>query len=409
MFNFTAWPEMLAWPYLMLQGWLPYRDIAIAHNPLLLLDLVIFFKLFGVGIIQLKIYTWILIAINVFLTFFVVKSFWSKKISIAASLLYLLLCIVYQGNGLWFDLALTPFALLLFYALKTKNYLWSGIFFALGFLTKQTFVYFAIPIVIATAQSTKHLAQRSKQLIFGAGIIFLIFAIILYALGILDDYYHWAINFGIFYLPNAEGQISLPNLKQFVYALLPFVLSLLSAEYFLMIFAMVGLLGVYPRWELFHFQPALPFIAAALSIFIFSKKHLLLKFAVGILISLFLFIGIARSLGNTTRFFESDVNKTVSVINSLKDKPQSLYVINYWDNIYALTDTKPPKPLIPYIPWYLSYNNNIDLMVNNLKTEVVEIIVIGERQNNYTKLYDFVDKFYSCNILDKKVELCQKN
>ncbi len=46
MINYTAWPEMLAWPYLILQGWLPYRDIAIAHNPLMLLDLVIFFKLF---------------------------------------------------------------------------------------------------------------------------------------------------------------------------------------------------------------------------------------------------------------------------------------------------------------------------------------------------------------------------
>jgi len=54
--KFTAWPEMLFWPYLMLKGWLPYRDIAIAHTPVLLADLTIFFKIFGLGLLQLKIY-----------------------------------------------------------------------------------------------------------------------------------------------------------------------------------------------------------------------------------------------------------------------------------------------------------------------------------------------------------------
>jgi len=154
--NFTAWPEMLAWPYLMLQGWLPYKDIAIAHNPLLLLDLAIFYKLFGVGIIQLKIYTWILIAINAYLVYFVSNKFWNKKVAVISSVLYLLLTIVYEGNGLWFDLALTPFAILLYYFLRQKNYLWSGIIFMLGFLTKQTFIYFLLPVAVEIVLSTKY-------------------------------------------------------------------------------------------------------------------------------------------------------------------------------------------------------------------------------------------------------------
>ena len=40
--QFTAWPEMLAWPYLILKGFLPYKDIAIAHNPLLIFVLTKF-------------------------------------------------------------------------------------------------------------------------------------------------------------------------------------------------------------------------------------------------------------------------------------------------------------------------------------------------------------------------------
>lgn len=409
MINFTAWPEMLAWPYLMLQGWLPYKDIAIAHNPLLLLDLVIFFKLFGVGIMQLKIYTWILIATNTFLVYFVANKFWNNKSAYLSSILYVLLTVVFEGNGLWFDLALTPFAILLYYFLRQKNYLWTGIVFALGFLTKQTFVYFAIPVAIVMMQSTKNLLQQSKQLVVGTGIIFTTFAIILYALGILDDYYNWAINFGIFYLPNAEGQISLPNLKQLLFVLAPFLIAVLSMDYLLLGFAVVGALGVYPRFELFHFQPALPFIAIALSIFIFSKKHHLFKFVASLLLVLFLVIGVKRSLGNNTRFFESDVQKTVTAIDSLESKPQTLYVINYWDNLYTLTNTKPPKPLIPYIPWYLSFGNNRETILNGLKINTPEVTVIGERDGNFSELYQFVDKFYSCNIVDKKVELCIKN
>lgn len=409
MINYTAWPEMLAWPYLVLQGWLPYRDIAIAHNPLMLLDLVIFFKLFGVGIIQLKIYTWILVAINTILVYFVSKKFWNNKTAYLSSIIYVLLTIVFEGNGLWFDLALTPFAILLYYFLRQKSYLWAGAVFALGFLTKQTFVYFAIPVVIATVQSAKDIVPRLKQLIIGSGITFAIFIIVLYFLGILDDYYNWAIKFGILYLPNAVGQISLPNIKQFIFALSPFLFFLFTNNLLLTAFAVVGMLGVYPRFELFHFQPALPFLAIAISTVILSQRIKAIRLLTALFILLFLVLGVYRQVGTTTRFFESDVEKVALKINSLQPKVDSLYVINYWDNLYALTNTKPPKPLIPYIPWYLDYSDNKVVIINGLKTNIPEAIVIGERDGNFSELYQFVDKFYSCNIVDKKVELCVKN
>ena len=50
--KFTPWPEMLVWPYLILKGWFPYQDIAIAHTPVLLADLAIFGKIFGVGLVS---------------------------------------------------------------------------------------------------------------------------------------------------------------------------------------------------------------------------------------------------------------------------------------------------------------------------------------------------------------------
>lgn len=409
MINYTAWPEMLAWPYLILQGWLPYRDIAIAHNPLMLLDLVIFFKLFGIGITQLKIYTLILIAINVFLVYFVSNKFWNKKGAYLSSVLYILLTIVFEGNGLWFDLALTPFAILLYYFLRQKNYLWSGIVFALGFLTKQTFIYFSLPIIFGMIHDMKSMVSRFKQLVIGSGITFGVFVIVLYSLGILDDYYNWAIEFGILYLPNAVGQISFPNLKQIIFSFSPFLILLFTNNLLLTVFTIVGVMGVYPRFELFHFQPALPFIAIAISTVIMSQRKMAIKLLIVLFTILFLGFGMYRQLGTNTRFFESDVEKVVIKINSHQPRIDSLYVINYWDNLYALTNTKPPKPLIPYIPWYLDYGDNKASIINGLKTSIPDAVVIGERDENFSELYQFVDKFYSCNIVDKKVELCQKN
>lgn len=406
MINYTAWPEMLAWPYLMIQGWFPYKDIAIAHNPLLIFDLVIFFKIFGVGLMQLKIYTWVLIFLNVYLTYFIGKKFWNVKTAYLSSFLYLIFCIVFEGNGLWFDLALTPFALLLYLFLREKKYLWAGVIFALGFLTKQTFIYFMIPVTYYILRTTYY-KKSIPNFIFGSGIVIAIFVMILSLLGILDDYYNWAIKFGIFYLPQAVGQISLPNLKQFLFAVVPFIFLIWNLDISICLFAVVGAMGVYPRWELFHFQPALPFLAMPMSTFYFKYKNRFVVFLSLLFVFCYILLGLYRQIGNNTRFYESDVQKVVEEINKIN--PETLYVINYWDNIYALTNTKPPKPLIPYIPWYLDYQNNKDVILNGLKNKMPEVIVIGERDMGFVDVFDFVDKFYTCNIVEKKVELCQKN
>ncbi len=407
MINFTAWPEMLAWPHLILSGWLPYRDIAIAHNPLLIVVLTSFYKVFGLGILQLKIFTWGLILLNSYLTYFVTTKFWNKKRAIISSVLYLLLGIVYEGNGLWFDLALVPFALLLYYFVNLKKYLLAGIVFALGFFTKQTFIYFLIPLLLWEIKDKKTLFARSEKFLTGSVVIGFLFLIIMFIFGIADDFYLWAIKFGIFYLPGAEGQILMPTLKQLIFSIAPFVI--LFFDFTLLPWILAGIAGVYPRFELFHFQPALPFLAIAISGFILSDKKILIKSIVVVAFFLFLFIGLKRQVGNNTRFYEPEVIRVVDEIN--KNKVDEIYVINYWDNIYALSDTLPvTRLLIPYIPWYLNYTNSKELIMKNLKLKMPSMLVVGERQNlNWVEITNFVDHFYSCNYVSEKVELCYKN
>ena len=274
--KFTAWPEMLLWPYLWLHGVLPYKDAAIVHTPLLLMKLVVFYKLFGVGIFQLKVFTWLIVIFTDALLFFITQRLWGKKTALIALAVFVPWQIFFDGNGLWFDLLLAPLVLLTFYFAETKRYFWSGIFFGLMFFTKQTAVFFAIPILFSKIDY--------KKFIFGFLGLSLVWILGIWTLGIFPYFYNWAIKFGIFILPRSSGQIQLPDLRTLLIACLPFGIFLplffnkkiLNIN--LALWAIAGSLGAYPRFEYFHFQPAVPFLAIATGI-VFSevKRVSLLK------------------------------------------------------------------------------------------------------------------------------------
>ncbi len=406
---------MLAWPYLILKGWLPYRDIAIAHTPLMLLVLTAFYKIFGVGILQLKVFTWLLMAFNTLLTFWVAKKVFNKKTALLAAILYLPLSIYYKANGLWFDLALVPFALLLYYFVTKNKFIASGVVYALGILTKQTFIYFALAVVTNLIQKErkdsleipKKTIEKIRKFIFGAVLAFLLPIIVMFFIGILDDFYFWAVNFGILYLPSVSGQIKFPDFGSFIVAIVPFTILFFDLSFLPWVIA--GLMGVYPRWELFHFQPALPFLAIVISKIYFAKKNRLLVYGYLLITILLVTRGIYREVKSSTRFYEQDV---VNVSDEVKNhNAKEIYVVNYWDNIYSLSGTVPvTKPLIPYIPWYLDLGGARESIMINLKENFPDALVVKDRQNlSWSELEDFLIKYYQCRLVENEVELCLKN
>jgi len=415
---FTAWPEMLAWPYFILNGWLPYKDIAIAHNPLLIIVLTLFYKLFGTGITQLQIFTWALIIVNYYLLFWVTKKIYNKNAAILALAFYIPIQLLFEGNGLWFDLALVPFALLLFYLINKKKYLLTGIMFALGFLTKQTFIYFLIPLILLNIKNKKNLVPIIKKFMIGLVAVLTVFVLSLLSFGILADFYFWAIKFGVFYLPTASGQVVLPTLRQLGLAFLPFTISIFSPT--LIPWIVSGLMGVYPRWGLFHFQPALPFLSisfalalANLKSFSFKTdkfKKLLILFYILIVVVIFIRF-LSRNLGGEVRFYEQDVKDVATELNILNPNHNDIFVLNYWDNIYALTDSMPvTKPWIPYLSWYLSVPDVKEEIFSDIKTKMPEQIVVGTKPDyNWEEMKVFLERFYNCVEMSERVSICSKN
>src|SRR5258706_899833 len=350
--KFTAWPEMLLWPYLITKGWLPYVNIAIAHTPHLIVDLAIIYKIFGTGINQLKICTWTLILFTDFILFFVAKKLSNQKIALMAIISYVFWQIFFDGNGLWFDLMSATLALITFYFTRSKKYFLAGIFWVIMFFTKQTAVWFLIPIGLEVLQSAKYRVKRTKELVFGALIIFIPILLIFGIVRVLPDFYRWAIHFGIFILPKAQGQIQFPNIKNFAISIFPFLIFVplvwktKMKNLDLLTWSIAGSLGAYPRFEYFHFQPAISFLAIAIANFFTTAnwKNTPIKiFAIlYTIISLYLFSGFfMRNFREGTRFYEKDVQDIVLYIQKNKNQNDKIFVINWWDNVYALRDRLP--------------------------------------------------------------------
>lgn len=400
--RFVAWPEMVLWPYLLDKGLLPYRDIVIVYPPTLIIFLAFLGKVFGIKLIGLKFYTWILILLTDSLVFFVTKKITRDvKVALVSLLFYVLWQPFFDGNALWFDLVLAPLALLTFYLLWRKEFLWSGLVFGLAISIKQTAFWFLVPILL-TFWLTKELKPNSL-IKFGIGFAIPLMFCLLYLVraGIFQDFFQWAINFGVFYLPRAPGQILLPTVKNILAVGIPYGLLLIAAFMFtkkktekekssllllLILWTIFGAMGTYPRFEYFHFQPSLPFLAI-ISGWVISSLKISLKNKGNFLILLYLiliFLGTvylqARfyrlSWQKPNRFFETDVLEGARFLKENTKPLEKIYILNSWDHLYALSDTLPAvAPLIHTLSWHLEYPGMQDKYVADLAKNKPRIIV----------------------------------
>jgi hypothetical protein len=411
---FTAWPEMTFWPYLMLKGWLPYKDIAIAHNPLLLITLTVYYKLFGMGILELQNFTWITIILTDILVYFIATKLLTKRLALISLVFYVLLQSFYEGNGMWFDLFLTPLILLTYFSLFKKKFITAGIFFAMSFLVKQTAAWF-FPIIIFTIAISgfkKEFFKNSAKFLLSAAGVLTIFLIGLLITGLLPDYYYWAFKFGIFILPSSSGQIQYPSFKHlaiYLFAFLPLVLLFLKKEkksWLIILWTLAGLGGLLPRFELFHFQPALPFLGFTLGLILskYSFKNIKLVLLIFIYSLGILFLCLksySLNFHKDVRFYDNSIIKAATELHKIATNRQEVYIINAYDNLYQLSNTVPAtRPWYPHLAWYMDLPGVQDHIVTDLQEkQPLWIITTGNEEGlsayQPEKIYRYIDSHYS--------------
>jgi hypothetical protein len=419
--KFTAWPEMITWPYLMLNGWLPYKNIAIVHTPLMLADIAIFNKLFGVGILQLKIFTWILILLFDYLVFWVARRLWDVRVALYSLLVFVFLQIFFDGNGLWFDLYMGGLAFISFYLVQKKSWFWAGVLWALAFISKQTAVWFLIPIAFELIRPLKGsplkvLNKGVFGFVKGSAVVGIFLLLLLLGLGIWGDFWAWAVTFGIFTLPGEAGQIQMPGLKNLILAAFP-ATALIPLYFFgtkkirqqlpaYCLWGLAGALGAYPRFEFFHLQPAVFYIAILTGVFLsLNKKRLkLLNIFKFLYVGAFLvlFAGyFVRNYNEGVRFYETDVRLVSDYVKDNADSGDVIFVLNYWDNIYPLTGTFPATdPWIPQLAWYTEIPGIQEKMVKDLEKSSPGMILFkpytqtGLSSYIPEELFEYINKNY---------------
>jgi len=416
--QFVAWPEMLYEPYLINNGFIIYKNITIAHAPLLLFLLQVFFKIFANPVLAIKSFTLFLTIFTGWLTYFVcLRIFKKEKAAIVTWIFYIFLHFYFEGNGIWFDHLVALFSLVSFYFFykflltpgvnkKTPGvYVFSsGLFLGLASISKQTAGWLIIPAFLYLLYHLLREKKLFKTIKFG--LIFSIGCLIPWILvagwlvykNALADFWFWAFKFGINVLPKAAGQIKLPTVKQLIGASLPFLIiipyssqacrifsglackkQVLEKKILIVLWCIFSAFGVYPRFERFHFQPALPLLAMIWVSSFFSKKNRVYAFLLFLIFVPFWLRSFSNTFNKPDRFLEGDVQAAVSWLVENTKKDQRIYVFNTWDHFYALADRLPAvDPVPPTLEWYLELPGLQEKLISGLKKVKSPIIIMED-------------------------------
>lgn len=371
--QFTAWPEMLSFPYIVDKGFLIYKDFHHVYQPLLTLVLAYYYKLIGFSVIGLKLFTWSLVVLVDFLIFLVSKKILGRSWnSLVPLLVFVLLQPAFEGNMLWYDLMLVPFILCSVYFLfqwsekrNLINVFLTGLFLSLGFLIKQQEILLFMPFL---AYLLINRIKIKQLFVFFVGAVLPIICLIVFLLvnQNFDDYLFWTFMFPFYWLPRIPGYKVLPLLKEWEVLIVMVVVPAFGIFYFLkrkgenfvltflfVIFVLEVVLS-FPRFSFFHLQPALATFAIICGYLLSSKKSVIVFLSVTSL----LFIGIyrwklvAREFNHLTRFYgdeETHLAQRVDMVTSPNDK---IYLLGPNAVVYVLANRIPPKPWIENYVWH---------------------------------------------------------
>ncbi len=367
--QFTVWPEMISYPYLVNNGFKLYSDFIHPYPPLLTATLALVFKVFGAKLIVLKIFTWLLLVLNDILIYLILNKLTrNNSAALASVVLYVLVQPFLEGNMLWFDLAIvTPILAGIYFLLadKTiKNTILAGLFFTLAVFIKQTTVLcviVAILYIIYRDRKLKSLAHfLAPGLILGLG-----FLAWLFTTNQFLDFLNWNLVYPFTFWSKYPDYVQM-NLdtgqRRILMTLLgPILLltlrkiSILKDTKFALLFSflLVSFIMVYPRFSFFHFQLAIALIAIIFGYLLsfYNKKLSQLR--------IFLFVGLAVGIvivrpivsvnwQKEARFWgKTDIN----LAQKLKGK--SLYLLGPHSGLYAYSNSLPSKPWTDNFGWYL--------------------------------------------------------
>lgn len=437
--QFTAWPEMLSYPYLFVNGFNLYSDYVIPYPPGLTLILALIYKIFGSSPEVLKYATWVLIlAIDICLFFLLKKISKSDKIAWIALACFVVLQVLLDGNMLWFEIGFLLPTLLTFINFsswldtkKIKYLIFSGIFLTLGLLIKQTVLFYIIGLAIFYLSIRRKIiiAELFKILILPS-VLLSSFLIYLISINSFLDFWNWNIYYPLFVWSKFPGyggfHISIKDLITtgiiFLPAIFLFKRNILRHKKLLLTitFITASVLAIYPRLVFFHLQPVLAFLVIGyLQIFLIIKGNFKKAFLLVVLFSFILATYIlSRNFSFTegTRFYDETDKKTSQIIQSTVSD-RKVFLLGLYSSYYVYSDTLPPKPWVDNFGWYFEVPGVQEKVISGLSSERIEFVFIKKAEHNNwyeigtyqpQKVMDFIKENYELNdVINSEVEVWQ--
>ncbi len=402
--QFTAWPEMLTYPWLMEHGFRLYGDIVHPYLPLLPITLFIFFKIVGFSIINLHILTLgVLGTIDGLIFYATLKKFGTVWASIS-TLCFIFLGLILEGNSLWFDIFGIPFimgALLLLDEEKhvsSSRLLFSGLLTGLAILVKQSYIIFLLPILLLLVPNYK----KMVQVCFGIGIpIFIVTSIFIFK-GQFREFSYWGLWHPIFVHARIPGFALMPTKRELIFTsilFLPFILFGFRKISKLMFFSLcLSFLLAVPRFAYFHLIPSAAIASLLVPSLKFPKPFKLYRVGYALVVSVLAFVFITNNWQKPTRFFEPNVLTAQQQIVQTIDDQQGVYFYNVPSQYFVLTNILPIKPWVDTFPWYLEVPGVQQQIIESL--EKTHYIVSAPFQNEGR----FIPGSYKPSLIDAYIK-----
>ncbi len=367
--RYIAWPENFLWSYLNLNGLVFYRDIFYIYPPLYVLFLTAFYKLVHLGLFQLYLFSYLIIAATDIALWLAAR----KKLF--PVLLFIPLQIFFEGNSTWPDQLIAPFLLFAYLLFRKKKFFLTGLFLGLAVLTKQTAGYFATGLVLLSVLQERKILSPSK-IILGSAVPALILIPWFLANHNFPAFFAQAGVYILTYHAKNPLQIQYPTLRETLTVTLVFLPPLLVALYrqrfSLALLTVLASLGVFTRFSYFHLQPALPFIALLIG----ETPILLFPYAVFVLVFIRFFV---RSFNQPAEFLTPDILSNAKIINRYLPPGSHTLFVNTWDHYYYLTKTLPVGNFfVSSTPWNLNYDGIQDKLTQNLAKNQPEYVVFND-------------------------------
>lgn len=374
--TFTAWPEMLSYPYLLSNGFTLYKDYIMPYPPTLILLLQGLFSTFGFTPEVLKIFTWVVIlAVDLGVFYLLKKVGKSFRVALVFLLGFMVLQSFLDGNMLWFDfaseLAIIPaFIFLLQWSEKEKfsSLFWTAVFLVLASTIKQTALIYLPVLGLVLLFSRRFFLRNILTVTLGFGSILLPLLLYFMVSQSLHEFFQWTILYPLAEWPKFPGYVQMTlNLKQLILLgiLLAPIGGVILSFYKLwtdkvvkitLLFLAAALVATYPRFSYFHLQPILPFL------FIFSTRVYILmpqKFKVsygmllaGIMLVVSLSVG-PKDLGTKIRFYEEGDKKIAARVIEETGMQDRVFLQGVYSSIYVYSHRLPPKNWSDNFGWYL--------------------------------------------------------